>query len=374
MSVSFNNSETDLRGISENYMIGNAKNFRGSNSQEPNIAFLANIHSLEFKDSTNYTEINVPGSTGGSTFTIAIGGKTVAGTYNWGLGNFLYNITSQAYTTNITFTNDCPSAVDANFIYTSDSFAVAYSDSQIIVYNISSNSSALIKYPNNFDIVSNSAVGISSNVIAGNFWGKQNTNADSIETNGAFFYNAGTETYTELPSINGNIPMALAISRDEILGSWSEWDSLEGKNQFYLFQYNTASSSYIQTNIPPVLNSDGSPAVVNSFEGSRMVGMINNNGQKKAYIYNIWQQLSNSNPLVISSYDNSSATGISGDYVIGGYYSATPIIAPSSSPTTGAAPVISSGGGGGSVPKKKSAKKSSFKKPIAKKKSSKKRK
>ena len=120
---------------------------------------------------------------------------------------------------------------------------------------------------------------------------------------------------------------------------------------------------------------EGYPSQVSAFEGNLAVGSTyigTNWSDWHAYLYNMSKPINPSNPIVIVDQSDSSANGISGDYVIGEYYSTTPIIAP----PPASAPTVSSGGGGGggSSSKKKSASKSSVKKPSTKKKSTKKRK
>jgi hypothetical protein len=403
--VVYNYSETYLSGISSNWVIGNAGN-DWSNPLSSNIGFLTNVIKHESR------VINVPGSIGGSHLD-AIGGNIVAGNYYYGgtnvVRNFLYNISNGTYTTNITFTNSYPWATNACFQYTSEAYAVSssyvesnsyttnfdtyhstyttnYGKSDIILYKISNGSNTLVKYPTNSSgyNINCYSWGISSNIVVGTFWGSINsritTNRDG-DTNGSFYYNADTRVYRELPPINGNTPYASAISGDVILGSWSESVEVSSNSwsqSYYLFKYSTASNSYISTNITPVTGAGqyGNPSQINAFEGNRVVGITSkgtNWSDGRAYLYDMSKPINNDNPIdmskpinndnpIVADQPYSYATGISGDYVIGGYYSTNPIVAPS--------PVVSSGGGGGgggSVSKKKSAKKSSVKKATAKK-------
>jgi len=128
-----------------------------------------------------------------------------------------------------------------------------------------------------------------------------------------------------------------------------------------------------------VLDADGTPSAVNAFESNQVVGSIYNKSEQKtyAYVYNIDQPQSDSNPSVILGYNSSAANGISGNYVIGTWRSpnSTPETAPA--PTGAPTPVVNSvgagGGGGGSVYKNKYKKKLSAKKSAAKKKPAKKK-
>ncbi len=382
--VVYNSTETSLRGISGSFIIGNTGDW--SNPLSTNTGFLTNVVTHETR------VINVPGSIGGSSLT-AIGGNMVAGYYYFGetnvARNFLYNINTGAYTTNITFTNTFPWAGNASFYNTSETFSVAGAwfesnsvttnistyyngfqvvtndiststntgNTRIIVYNISNGSSTLLNYPAGYSYISYNSAGISSNLVVAYFYGEKNGTNWSGYTNGSFIYNASNGTYRELPSINGNRPYASAISGNVILGTWSERDYVNNTNRFYLFTYSTTSNSYIATNIPPVLGVDEYPASIQAFEGNFVVGTRNlstNSWNPKAYLYDMSQPMDSNNP-VVPNFVSTSAIGISGGYMIGEWYSTNPITAPSYS----IAPVVSSGGG--SISKKKSAKKSALK-------------
>jgi len=388
--VVYNYSETYLSGISSNWVIGNAGQ-DWSNPLSTNTGFLTNIATHESR------VINVPGSIGGSVLT-AICGNIVTGYYYYGgtnvVRNFLYRISDGFYRTNITFTNSYPWATNATFQYTSETYAVAdnwyesnsyttnfnnntyttntnNSQSDIIVYKISNASNTLVKYPTNpvYTYAYCYPTGISSNIVLGHFWGwKNSANYVDYSTNGSFYYNADTGVYSQLPPINGNTPYGLVISGDVILGSWYESVKVSSNswtNKYYLFKYSTQSNSYIQTNIASLIDD------IAAFEGNLAVGNMGTNYLvRRAYLYDMLPTINNTNNPIVIGPPSSYATGISGDYVIGGYYSTDPIIAPPPAP----APIVSSGGGGGSSSKKTSASKSSAKKPATKKKSSKKRK
>jgi len=379
-------TQSSLTGISSNWVIG----YAGNDDSNPFSAdgFLTNVVTHASR------VINVPGSTGVSVPT-AICGNIVAGSYDYGRTNvvpvvphFLYNITSNSYTTNITFTNSYPWATNDYLEYTSETYAVAnnwymsnsyttnydtYINSNtistnngindIIVYKISNGSSALVKYPTNglYSQLSCYPAGISSNIVVGTFWGSKNsTNWTNSSTNGSFYYNADTRVYRELPLINGNTPNASAISGSVILGSWSESVEVSSNSwsyNSYLFQYSTLSNSYISTNISAVTdyNSYQSPSEINAFEGNSVVGTLYKGSISYAYFYNISLPINPNNPIV-AEIPYSRSSGISGDYAIGNSYIPTPY----------------AGGGGGSVSNKKHAKKHSVKK-ASKKKSSKKK-
>jgi hypothetical protein len=366
--VVYNYTETELNGISGSFVIGNSSK-DWSNPLCTNNGFLTNVITHESR------VINVPGSKGGVYFSAggsyltAIGGNTVAGFYfsRSTKRNFLYKINDRTYTTNITFTNSYPWATNNSIEYTSDTYAVALNwresnsyttnydsynnsytintnsgHSDIIVYNIS-NGTCKVIIPTNtiYTDLDYRPVGISSNIVVGNFWGKKNsTNWIESSTNGSFFYNASTAQYTELPLINGNTPNATAISGDVILGYWGmEYRQVSDNSwirEDYLFTYSTSSNSYIQTNISPVMDSGMYPSSV-EFEENLAVGyIINQRNGSDAYLYDMSQPIDNTNNPIVFGMPGSLhnfARGISGDYVIGNYYSTTPI--PKPAPTLG---------------------------------------
>lgn len=152
-----------------------------------------------------------------------------------------------------------------------------------------------------------------------------------------------------------------------ILGSWKDLVGRWGESwivprsgqdtNYYLFKYSTVSDIYIQTIILPVVGV-GWNTEANAFEGNQLARSTytgTNHLDLHAYLYDMSKPIDNmQNPIFFGmSGSHATATGISGNYVIGGYDSHNPIIAPT--------PVVSSGirGEGGSVSKKKSAKKSS---------------
>jgi len=391
--VVYNNKQTELLGISGNYIIGNAADIL-TNPLSPNTGFLTNFITHESR------VINVQGSLGGSWLT-AICGNIVAGGYYYGdtnvIHNFLYNIDNSTYTTNITFTNSYPWATNAYFKYTSENFAAAddsyvsntvfpqwngveYSNStysspsDIIVYNISSGSNTLVKYPTNWEYTQCYLVGVSSNIVVGSFHALSSSaylvqgksNAPS-ETNGSFYYNADTGVYTELPRINSFAPSVSAISGDVIFGSWNDntnsqntWVNLNGTNYTWTdltfilnshtnyFNFSISSNSYIQTNIP-TLDYGLYSYQAAAFEGNFVAGgnyayyndwrshwafetnVLDSWSDGNAFIYDISKTVDHTNNPILIPITNSYAyaNGISGDYVIGGY---------SPTPTTTSAP------------------------------------
>jgi hypothetical protein len=246
----------------------------------------------------NYTTIDAPSATGGTT-PLGIDGNSVVGYYqnSSGVFGFLYNGNNYA-------TLAFPSSADTIAAGISGNTIVGYYNQNGFLYNISTASYTMLNNPAGANGITPN--GISGNNIVGTYWYGSGGNGA-----GGFLYNISTASYTLLNVPSSIQTFASGIDGNNIVGSY-----YSSSDQYCGFLYNISTDTYTTLNDP--LGFGGTEAM--GISGNNIVGhYFDSHNRYYGFLYNISTDTYTTLTDPLGVY-GTGATAISGNTIVG-YYS-----------------------------------------------------